>query len=74
MRASADVIQDNAHEALADLRGVLGVLRDPETGEPLEPPQPTYADLAPLVEAARSAGCRCSYDDRLGGAAPSCRT
>ena len=33
MRASAEVIQDKAHEALTDLRGVLGVLRDGGTGE-----------------------------------------
>jgi signal transduction histidine kinase len=69
MRASATIIQDTAHEALADLRGVLGVLRDPETGKPLEPPQPTYRDLEPLVEAVRSAGLKVSYDDRLGSAA-----
>ncbi|HET9841756.1 MAG TPA: histidine kinase [Nocardioides sp.] len=65
MRASATIIQDTAHQALADLRGVLGVLRDPETGRPLEPPQPTYRDLAPLVDAVRSAGLKVSYDDRL---------
>jgi signal transduction histidine kinase len=45
---------------------VLGVLRDPESGEPLEPPQPTYADLAPLVEAVRAAGLRVTYADHLG--------
>jgi signal transduction histidine kinase len=66
MRASATIIQDTAHQALADLRSVLGVLRDPESGEPLEPPQPTYADLGPLVEAVRSAGLRVTYDDHLG--------
>ena len=60
MRASATIIQDKAHEALTDLRGVLGVLRDPETGEPLEPPQPTYADLAQLVDEARAAGLQVS--------------
>ena len=38
MRASAAVIQDKAHEALTDLRGVLGVLRDAETGEPARRP------------------------------------
>ena len=73
MRASATIIQDTAHEALADLRGVLGVLRDPESGEPLEPPQPTYADLGTLVEAVRSAGLKVSYDDRLGDAARAAR-
>jgi signal transduction histidine kinase len=66
MRASATIIQDTAHQALADLRGVLGVLRDPESGEPLEPPQPTYRDLAPLVAAVRAAGLNVTYDDRLG--------
>ncbi|MBO0844857.1 MAG: histidine kinase [Nocardioides sp.] len=66
MRASATIIQDTAHQALADLRSVLGVLRDPESGEPLEPPQPTYRDLAPLVEAVRAAGLKVTYDDRLG--------
>ena len=69
MRASATIIQDTAHQALTDLRAVLGVLRDPETGEPLEPPQPTYRDLAALVEAVRSAGLKVSYDDRLDTAA-----
>jgi signal transduction histidine kinase len=66
MRASATIIQDTAHQALADLRGVLGVLRDPESGEPLEAPQPTYRDLAPLVDAVRAAGLKITYDDRLG--------
>jgi len=65
MRASATIIQDTAHQALADLRSVLGVLRDPESGELLEPPQPTYRDLAALVEAVRAAGLDVTYDDRL---------
>jgi signal transduction histidine kinase len=69
MRASATIIQDTAHEALVDLRSVLGVLRDPESGEPLEAPQPTFDDLPALVEAVRSAGLRVSYDDRIGAAA-----
>jgi len=66
MRASATIIQDTAHQALADLRSVLGVLRDPESGLPLEPPQPTYADLGGLVEAVRAAGLQVTYEDRLG--------
>jgi signal transduction histidine kinase len=69
MRASATIIQDTAHEALTDLRGVLGVLRDPESGEALEAPQPTYRDLGPLVETVRSAGLKVTYDDRLGDSA-----
>jgi signal transduction histidine kinase len=69
MRASATIIQDTAHEALADLRSVLGVLRDPETGLPLEPPQPTYADLTSLVESVRAAGLQVTYEDELGATA-----
>jgi signal transduction histidine kinase len=65
MRASAVVIQQTAHEALNDLRGVLGVLRDRETGELLHTPQPTYADLVGLVEETRRAGARVEYDDRI---------
>jgi signal transduction histidine kinase len=63
MRTSAGVIQATAHEALTDLRGVLGVLRDHETGELTSAPQPTYDDLAALVDEARSAGLRLEYDD-----------
>jgi signal transduction histidine kinase len=69
MRASATIIQDTAHQALAELRGVLGVLRDPDSGRPLEPPQPTFADLASLVEAVRATGLDVTFDDRLGSAA-----
>jgi len=65
MRASAAVIQEKAHEALTDLRGVLGVLRDEGTGEPLDGPQPTYDDVPVLVEEARRSGLHVEYDDRL---------
>jgi signal transduction histidine kinase len=65
MRASATVIQQTAHEALTDLRGVLGVLRDRETGELMHAPQPTYADLVDLVEESRAAGARVEYDDHI---------
>lgn len=63
MRSSAAVIQEKAHEALTDLRGVLGVLRDDATGERLRAPQPTYADLHDLVEDARGSGLRVELDD-----------
>jgi signal transduction histidine kinase len=64
MRDSAAVIQEKAHEALTDLRGVLGVLRD-GTGELLDRPQPTYADLPGLVAEARESGLNIDLDDRL---------
>ena len=77
MRASATIIQDTAHQALADLRGVLGVLRDPETGAPLEPPTADVRRPGPagrrgagrraagvLRRPARDAGHRAARRDR----------
>ncbi|MCE1178512.1 MAG: histidine kinase [Micrococcales bacterium] len=59
-RAAAEVIRDNAHQALSELRQALGVLRDTGTaddGAP-EPPQPTLAGLSALVETEEAAGAR----------------
>jgi signal transduction histidine kinase len=65
LRANATVIRDLANDALTDLRGVLGVLRDAETGELAGAPQPTWADLPALVEQAREAGLHVEVSDRL---------
>ena len=70
LRANATVIRDLANDALTDLRGVLGVLRDPGTGELGHSPQPTWADLPALVEQAREAGLHVELSDRLPGDAP----
>jgi signal transduction histidine kinase len=64
MRESAAVIQAKAHEALNDLREVLGVLRDRD-GEPVLTPQPTYADLPQLVRDAQGGGGRIELVDGL---------
>ena len=64
VRASASVIREKAHEALTDLRGVLGVLRGAD-GEPALAPQPTYADLAELVAEARESGLNVEFHDRV---------
>ncbi|MFD1937958.1 sensor histidine kinase [Nonomuraea mangrovi] len=55
---AAGAIRESAHQALQDLREVIGVLRQPgEQGELLpERPQPTLADLPSLVEESREAG------------------
>jgi signal transduction histidine kinase len=65
VRDSAGVIQEKAHEALTDLRGVLGVLRDDGSGQIGEAPQPTYADLRELVTEAEDAGLNVVLDDEL---------
>jgi signal transduction histidine kinase len=64
VRSSAAVIREKAHEALTDLRGVLGVLRGPG-GEPALAPQPTYADLDELVAEAREGGLQVDFRDRI---------
>jgi signal transduction histidine kinase len=56
--ASAEVIQENAHRALTDLRHVLGVLRSDDGDRAEDRPQPTFEDIAALVEEARRSGMR----------------
>lgn len=57
LRGTARVVEDNARQALVDLRDVLGLLRDPTaTGGGTTPPQPTLADLPDLVREAQAAG------------------
>lgn len=55
-RSTAEVIQANSHRALADLREVLGVLRDSDTEEAPHRPQPTLSSLDELIEDERAAG------------------
>jgi signal transduction histidine kinase len=55
---AAAVIRASAHQALEDLRTVIGVLRDGPDGPGPEPPQPTLAALPGLLEESRAAGMR----------------
>jgi signal transduction histidine kinase len=68
IRKSVAIIQEKANAALVDLRGVLGVLRDPATGEILDRPQPTWADLPALVAEASASGMHIEYADTVEGA------
>lgn len=61
---AAGVIRESAHEALQDLREIIGVLRAPENPDR---PQPVLADLEHLVEEARGAGARVTFDRELAG-------
>jgi signal transduction histidine kinase len=60
------VIRENAHQALQDLREVIGVLRAPVG----ELPQPTLADVAQLVAESGRAGMRVALRDETSGAVP----
>jgi signal transduction histidine kinase len=62
LRAGLRQIQGKANEALHELRGVLGVLRD-DTGAPVDEPQPRFSDIEDLVVEARRGGMHVSYDD-----------
>ncbi len=68
--AAAGVIRESARAALDELRGVIGVLREDGRETLTQPPQPTLADLADLVEESRAAGMRITARIELGDAAP----
>lgn len=73
---AAGVIRSSAHQALQDLREVIGVLRAPDpdntgnTGNAADGapdrPQPKLADLPRLVEESRRAGMRVTLSDEAG--------
>jgi signal transduction histidine kinase len=62
---AAAVIRASAHQALEDLRAVIGVLRDGADGEAPQPPQPTLAALPGLLEESRAAGMTLHADLRI---------
>jgi signal transduction histidine kinase len=62
---AAGVIRASAHQALEDLRAVIGVLRDGDEGAPPAPPQPTLAALPGLLEESRAAGMRLYAEVRV---------
>jgi signal transduction histidine kinase len=65
MRDTAELIQAKSHEALTDLRQVLGVLRSEDGAMSQEAPQPTFGDLSALVQEARQSGIHVQYDERV---------
>jgi signal transduction histidine kinase len=59
---AAGVIRDSAHQALEDLREVIGVLRAEPADDPPDRPQPTLIDLPALVDESRRAGARVVWE------------
>lgn len=70
VRESAALLRVTAHQALEELRDVIGVLRD-ESGQerPSTVPQPTLADIPRLVEETRRSGARIDFEMQVDGAA-----
>ncbi|MQS36046.1 sensor histidine kinase [Streptomyces katsurahamanus] len=62
---AAGVIRDSAHEALQDLRQIIGVLRASDEGDGPDRPQPTLATLDLLVTESRDAGMRVVLDNAI---------
>ncbi len=67
VRETAAVVRENAHEALGELREVLGLLRDTTATDEQSRPQPTFAQVDELVEGTRAAGSPVTFVlDRVG--------
>ncbi|MFJ9350560.1 histidine kinase [Streptomyces sp. NPDC101237] len=63
---AAGVIRESAHEALQDLREIIGVLRAADGDEAGGRPQPTLAALDTLVGESRQAGMKVTLDTHVG--------
>jgi signal transduction histidine kinase len=62
---AAGVIRASAHQALQDLREVIGVLREPAPDDAPERPQPTLAELPALADESRAAGIKVHLELRV---------
>ncbi|MEU8745048.1 histidine kinase [Streptomyces parvulus] len=62
---AAGVIRESAHEALQDLREIIGVLRSAESDDAGGRPQPTLAALDALVTESREAGMKVTLAGRV---------
>ncbi|MCX6522084.1 MAG: histidine kinase [Actinobacteria bacterium] len=70
VRESAALLRVTAHQALEELRDVIGVLREePGQERPSTVPQPTLADIPRLVEETRRSGARIDFEMDVDGAA-----
>ncbi len=63
VRETAELLRSTARQALEELRGVIGVLREEPGHETAVPtPQPTLSDIRRLVEETRQAGTRIEFE------------
>ncbi|WP_297627487.1 histidine kinase [Nocardioides sp.] len=70
LREGLSQIQGQANDALHELRDVLGVLREDDPGPLTARPQPTYDDIAALVEEARTLGLDIDWTDEVDDSTP----
>jgi signal transduction histidine kinase len=69
VRESAALLRSTAHQALEELRDVIGVLRDKPGQDASTVPQPTLADIPRLVEETRRSGARVDFEMQVDGLA-----
>ncbi len=62
VRETAGLIRSTARQALEELRGVIGVLRDGDAEEAPRAPQPSLRDITRLVQESRQAGMNVALD------------
>jgi len=63
VRETAELLRSTARQALDELRGVIGLLREESGGEPAPPtPQPSLSDIRRLVEETRQAGATIDFE------------
>ncbi len=70
LREGLGQIQGQANDALHELRDVLGVLREDDPAPPTARPQPTYDDIAALVDEAKTLGLDVDWTDAVDAATP----
>lgn len=70
LREGLTQIQGQANDALHELRDVLGVLREDDDGAATARPQPTYDDIAALVDEARTLGLDIDFSDEVDASTP----
>jgi signal transduction histidine kinase len=66
---AAGIVRAGVHQALDELRAVIGVLRADGTDPAEDRPQPVLADLPALLDETRAAGHEVLLDDRVAASA-----
>jgi signal transduction histidine kinase len=66
VRETAELMRSTARQALEELRGVIGVLRENSSEEPTSPaPQPTLSDIRRLIEESQQPGAPIDFEMRV---------
>jgi signal transduction histidine kinase len=65
IRETAELLRATARQALEELRGVIGLLRDPGEDPTPPVPLPTLSDIGRLVDETRLAGAKIDFEMRV---------